>query len=87
MRVQNILAHKGTAVATVQPDVPVAEVIALLNGRGIGALVVSSDGRTIAGIEPGRQLRATGRITSGEGRRLIYNPRYELLAPESVDSG
>lgn len=43
--------------------------------------------RTIAGIEPGRQLRATGRITSGEGRRLIYNPRYELLAPDSVDSG
>ncbi|HMC69726.1 MAG TPA: OB-fold nucleic acid binding domain-containing protein [Mycobacteriales bacterium] len=43
--------------------------------------------RTIAGIEPGRQLRATGRITTGEGRRLIYNPRYELLAPESVESG
>ena len=40
--------------------------------------------RTIAGSEPGRQLRATGRITSGEGRRLIYNPRYELLAPESA---
>lgn len=36
--------------------------------------------RTIAGIDPGRQLRASGRITSGEGRRLIYNPRYELLS-------
>ena len=39
--------------------------------------------RTIAGIEPGRQLRASGRITSGEGRRLIYNPRYELLSADS----
>jgi hypothetical protein len=38
--------------------------------------------RTIAGIEPGRQLRASGRITSGEGRRLIYNPRYELLSAD-----
>jgi hypothetical protein len=43
--------------------------------------------RTIAGIEPGRQLRASGRITTGEGRRLIYNPRYELLAPESSGAG
>ena len=43
--------------------------------------------RTIPGIDPGRQLRATGRITTGEGRRLIYNPRYELMPPESVRTG
>jgi hypothetical protein len=43
--------------------------------------------RTIAGIEPGRQLRASGRITSAEGRRLIYNPRYELLSGEPTPSG
>jgi hypothetical protein len=40
--------------------------------------------RTIAGVDPGRQLRASGRITTGEGRRLIYNPRYELIAPGSA---
>ena len=43
--------------------------------------------RTIAGIEPGRQLRASGRITSAEGRRLIYNPRYELLSADSPRVG
>jgi hypothetical protein len=43
--------------------------------------------RTIAGIDPGRQLRASGRITSGEGRRLIYNPRYELLSGDPAPSG
>ena len=42
--------------------------------------------RTIAGIEPGRQLRASGRITSAEGRRLIYNPRYELLSADAPAS-
>lgn len=42
--------------------------------------------RTIAGIEPGRQLRASGRITSAEGRRLIYNPRYELRSADSPRS-
>lgn len=34
--------------------------------------------RTIAGIEPGRTLVAHGRITTTEGRRTIFNPRYEL---------
>ncbi len=34
--------------------------------------------RTIAGIEPGRTLIAHGRITTAEGRRTIFNPRYEL---------
>ena len=36
--------------------------------------------RTIAGLATGRRVRASGRITSSEGRRLIYNPRYELIA-------
>ena len=35
--------------------------------------------REIAGISPGRKLRATGRITSADGRRVIFNPRYELV--------
>jgi hypothetical protein len=36
--------------------------------------------RTVAGLVTGRRLRASGRITSSEGRRLIYNPRYDLVA-------
>jgi RecG-like helicase len=35
--------------------------------------------REIAGIAPGRKLRATGRITSNDSRRIIFNPRYELV--------
>jgi hypothetical protein len=49
------------------------------DGSGVVTLVWLGR-RTIAGIEPGRRIRATGRITTGEGRRLIYNPRYELGA-------
>jgi hypothetical protein len=41
--------------------------------------------RTIAGLDPGRQLSASGRITTGEGRRLIYNPRYELVSSDAAD--
>jgi hypothetical protein len=35
--------------------------------------------REIAGISPGRKLRATGRITSNDAGRVIFNPRYELV--------
>jgi hypothetical protein len=51
----------------------------LYDGSGTVTLVWLGR-RTIAGLGPGRQVRATGRITSAEGRRLIYNPRYELTA-------
>jgi hypothetical protein len=34
--------------------------------------------RTIAGIKPGADLVAYGRVSCHDGRRVIYNPRYEL---------
>ncbi|GAA0411093.1 OB-fold nucleic acid binding domain-containing protein [Streptomyces luteireticuli] len=34
--------------------------------------------RSIAGIEPGRKLIASGRISMSRGRRVLFNPRYEL---------
>jgi hypothetical protein len=34
--------------------------------------------RSIAGIEPGRRLIASGRISQAHGRRVLFNPRYEL---------
>lgn len=34
--------------------------------------------RRIAGITPGRVLRVSGRLSCDEGRRVLYNPRYEL---------
>jgi len=34
--------------------------------------------RSIAGIEPGRKLIVHGRISHTRGRRVLFNPRYEL---------
>ena len=50
MLVKNILAHKGPAVATVLPMATIKDAVAELGERGVGALVVSTDGRTISGI-------------------------------------
>lgn len=41
--------------------------------------------RTIRGLETGRALLATGRLTRRDGRLTIFNPRYELVpAPSAV---
>jgi len=37
--------------------------------------------RRIVGIEPGRRIVVRGRVGLHEGRRAIYNPWYELIAP------
>lgn len=34
--------------------------------------------REIAGIKPGQWLRVSGLVSCRDGRRIIYNPRYEL---------
>ncbi|MEU0989916.1 MULTISPECIES: OB-fold nucleic acid binding domain-containing protein [unclassified Streptomyces] len=34
--------------------------------------------RAIVGIEPGRRLIASGRISMSHGRRVLFNPKYEL---------
>ena len=75
MYVQSILAAKGTEVATIAPDATVRDAVALLNERRVGALVVSSDGRTIGASSPS----ATSSAVSGPGPR----PRSISASPIS----
>ena len=56
MRVSGILASKGTTVATIAPQASVAEAADELRRHGIGALVVSGDGRSIDGIISERDI-------------------------------
>ncbi|MBA2773790.1 MAG: OB-fold nucleic acid binding domain-containing protein [Nocardioidaceae bacterium] len=50
---------------------------ALYDGSGVITLVWLGR-RTIAGIKPGANLVAHGRVSCHDQRRVIYNPRYEL---------
>jgi hypothetical protein len=43
-----------------------------------GVVLVWLGRRKIAGIEPGRTIKAKGRIAVREGRKVLYNPYYEL---------
>lgn len=56
MKLAQILAHKGDFVATVTPDATVADLLTLLSRFGVGALVVSPDGRHIEGIVSERDV-------------------------------
>ncbi|MFN7148346.1 MAG: CBS domain-containing protein [Microthrixaceae bacterium] len=56
MRVSGILASKGSTVATIAPSATIAEAADELRLRGVGALVVSDDGRQIDGILSERDL-------------------------------
>ena len=52
--------------------------VELRDGSG-GVTLVWLGRRQIPGIDAGRTLKVWGRISCHEGRRLVYNPRYELL--------
>jgi RecG-like helicase len=43
-----------------------------------GVTLVWLGRRSIAGIEPGRTIKATGRMAIRDGRKVLYNPYYEL---------
>jgi hypothetical protein len=64
---------------TLRPRAGVPALVAeLYDGSGSLELVWLGR-RTIAGVEAGRRLRARGRIATRDGRRLLFNPSYELL--------
>ena len=48
-------------------------------GGGQDAVTIIWLGRTsIAGIEPGRAVAVEGTVALRHGRKVMYNPRYEL---------
>lgn len=63
MLVSQILRSKGSeGVVTTQPGITVAEAAELLSAKKIGALVISKDGKTLAGIVSERDIvREIGR--------------------------
>ena len=56
MRIHELLRTKGFHVITVRPSAPVLEVVELLQEYNLGAVVVSPDGREVAGIVTERDI-------------------------------
>jgi CBS domain-containing protein len=73
MKINDVLRGKGTEVVTVSPDATVSELLALLAEHNVGALVVSADGTSVAGI-----------VSERDVVRLMHNDPAGLQTPVSA---
>ncbi|MCA0144696.1 CBS domain-containing protein [Blastococcus sp. LR1] len=79
MQISQLLRHKSREVATVDGSESVGTALALLAEKGIGALVVSSDGRHVDGIISERDV-ARGLHERGAG--LLADPVSSVMTTE-----
>ncbi|MFC5997802.1 CBS domain-containing protein [Quadrisphaera sp. GCM10027208] len=56
MQISGVLRHKGADVLTIAPTESVRTLLDRLRDGGVGALVVSTDGRTVEGIVSERDV-------------------------------
>ena len=56
MKISDVLRNKGDGVVTIRPGDSVARLLAVLDEHGIGAVVVSDDGRQVGGIVSERDV-------------------------------
>jgi CBS domain-containing protein len=78
MQLSAILSSKGSDVTTIAPDSTVAQLVGLLVGHGIGAVVVSRDGRTINGIVSERDvIRAMH-----QGHAMLHEPVSSIMTAQ-----
>ncbi|MGH3507949.1 MAG: OB-fold nucleic acid binding domain-containing protein [Nocardioidaceae bacterium] len=71
-----VYGHVKSVSLAPRAGAPTLEAV-LYDGSGVVTLVWLGR-RQIIGIKPGAHLMAEGRVSCHDGRRIIYNPRYEL---------
>lgn len=76
--VVTVTGRLKSVVYTPRETVPTLDA-ELFDGSGSLTLVWLGR-RRIPGIEPGRTVTARGRVAAFDGKRVIYNPWYELGA-------
>ena len=76
MRIREVISRKGDAVVTCQPGTTVGELLGLLAEHGIGAVVVSGDGRAVDGIVSERDVV---RRLHERGAAVLTAPVQEVM--------
>jgi CBS domain-containing protein len=79
VQISQLLRHKGREVATIDGSESVRTALGVLAEKGIGALVVSSDGRHVDGIVSERDV-ARGLHSHGAG--LLAEPVSSLMTAQ-----
>jgi CBS domain-containing protein len=78
MRIYELLRTKGFHVITVRPSATVHEVVRLLEEYNLGAVVVSPDGREVAGIVTERDI--VRRLV--QGTDFLDGPVSDIMTSE-----
>lgn len=81
MLISEVLQRKGNTVATVDPAATITEVLELLASFGVGALVVSGDGRSVDGIISERDVV---RALAAHGRDAVDRTAAQVMTREVV---
>ena len=88
MRIHDILSTKGFDVIHLAPEASVRELVALLAEHNLGAVVVSNDGRSVAGIvserDVVRALAARGAPALQEPVTAIHTAQVRSVAPDAA---
>ncbi len=79
MQISQLLRHKGREVATIDGSDSLRSALELLAEKGIGALVVSSDGRRVDGIVSERDIV---RGLPDRGGDLLADPVSSVMTTE-----
>ena len=79
MQTDQILDRKGRDVTTITPESSVREAVERLGSANLGALVVSADGTTVAGIVSERDV--VRRLAAG-GPALLDQPVSSIMQSE-----
>ena len=81
MQVSAILKDKGSEVVTAGPDTPIAEIVATLKAKGIGAVIIAGAGGTPAGILSERDIV---RAMPKHGAKLMTLRASDLMTRKVV---
>ena len=79
MQISQLLRHKGHEVATIDGSETVRAALTVLAERGVGALVVSPDGRRVEGIVSERDV---ARGLHNRGAALLADPVSSLMTAD-----
>ena len=84
MKIADVLRSKGDGVVSIHPDETVAQLLALLEDRGIGAVVVSRDGTDVAGIVSERDVV---RHLHRSGAAIVEGPVSAIMTSDVTTAG
>jgi CBS domain-containing protein len=87
VKINDVLRGKGNQVVTISPQATVTELLALLAEHNVGALVVSSDGTSVAGIVSERDVvrLLNGTPDAGEVRvSAIMTAQVHTCTPDDL---